>query len=694
MMKKITIFCCIIASIILSNLATADTSVLTYDWLTDDKRTGGLKVNIDEQRKRVVEFEYNDGDGHRKVSESYEVNNNGILIDYRLSGHSYRGSEINEYFSVKDNVASWKNTAESGSKTFNKSYYLPYDGTSFHWAELVSLTAKQENNKQMLLPVGSLSTVKLLTKTLSHAGKTLNVSLIKVLGRSFDPFFIWLDDKGVLFSEIYDYGALISSGWQDHLTELKALQSNAEEEHWQQVAQQYNHKLTAPLLIKNAQLFDSVNLELIKDTSVLILDGKIAQIGENLDRGDRLVSRNSAATKDKLQVLDAKGKLQVLDAKGKTLMPGLWDMHSHINQQRGLVSIAGGVTHTRDMGNNNEKTLQLKSDFDHQKIIGPRLYLAGFIDRKSDYSSSLGKIVSSLSEALDAVNWYADNGYIQIKLYASISPEWIEPIAKQAHKRGLRVSGHIPAFVNASQAVTLGFDEINHSTMIFLNFLVENDVDTRTRVRFTAVAEGAGDIDLSSKQVKEFLALLKSNDTVVDPTVMGYIAMFEQQKGQMDPRYKDIAKHFPEEVYRWKSQPDMEVNEGNHVAYQNSADKLLAMVKKLHQEGITIVPGTDDIPAFTLYSELAAYVKAGISNAEVLQIATIGSARVLGVDKRFGSIKIGEEADLILIDGNPLQNIEDIRRVNLVIKSDNYYYPYELHQQLGVKPFVKQEKLF
>ncbi len=230
--------------------------------------------------------------------------------------------------------------------------------------------------------------------------------------------------------------------------------------------------------------------------------------------------------------------------------------------------------------------------------------------------------------------------------------------------------------------------------MIFLNFLVKNDVDTRTRIRFTAVAEGAGDIDLSSQQVKEFFALLKSNKTVVDPTVMGYIAMFEQQKGQVDPRYKNIMEHFPEDIYRWKSQPDMDVNETNHLAYQNSADKLLAMVKELHQQGIPIVPGTDDIPAFTLYSELAAYVRAGISNAEVLQIATLGSARVLGIDKQFGSIKVGEEADLLLIDGNPLQNIEDIQKINLVIKAEHYFYPYELHQQLGVKPFVKKEPLF
>jgi imidazolonepropionase-like amidohydrolase len=678
MKNKMVVLCCIVASMITSGLVSAETS-LTYDWLTDDKRIGGLEVKIDEQKKRLVEFEYKDKDGHRKVTESYKLNDDGFLLEYLVSGHSYRGKTLNETFSIKNQIATWKNNVESGSEIFNKGYYLPFSGTPFHWAELVSLTAKQKNNTQKVFPVGHISTVNILTKTFSQTGKSIQVSLVKVLGRSFDPYFIWLDDTGTLFAEIYPYGTLISSGWESHLSELKEIQKDALEKHWQQVAEQYSHKLTKPLLIKNAQLFDSVNLKLVKNTSVLIVDGKVAEIGNSAD----LIEKNGSMD-----------RLMTLDAEGRTLMPGLWDMHNHLNRRDGLVSIAGGVTHTRDLGNYNDRTMQVKADFDNQKTIGPRLYLAGFLDKKSDYSGRIGKIVTSLDEAIDAVNWYADNGYIQIKLYASISPDWIEPIAKQAHKRGLRVSGHIPAFVNASQAVKLGFDEINHSTMIFLNFLVNNDVDTRTRIRFTAVAERAGEIDLSSKQVQDFFTLLKSHNTVVDPTVMGYIAMFEQQEGQMDPRYKNIAKHFPEDIYRWKSQPEMDVNESNYVAYKKSADKLLAMVKELHDQGIPIVPGTDSIPAFTLYSELAAYVKAGISTAEVLQIATLGSARVLGVDKQFGSVHIGGEADLILIEGNPLKNIDDIRKINLVIKADTYYYPNELHQQLGIIPFVTHKKLF
>ncbi len=213
MKNSAVILCCIIALIITSSLASANTS-LSYDWLSEGKRTGGLKVKVDENKSRFVEFEYQDEGGHRKIIESYKVNDVGALTDYQVSGHYYRGNTVKESFSVKNDVATWHNSAESGSETFNNAYYLPYNGTSFHWAELVSLTTKQKNSKQTLLPVGSLSTVKVLTKTLSHADKTMHVSLVKVLGRSFEPFFIWLDDSGTLFADIYSYGALIASGWE------------------------------------------------------------------------------------------------------------------------------------------------------------------------------------------------------------------------------------------------------------------------------------------------------------------------------------------------------------------------------------------------------------------------------------------------------------------------------------------------
>ncbi len=112
------------------------------------------------------------------------------------------------------------------------------------------------------------------------------------------------------------------------------------------------------------------------------------------------------------------------------------------------------------------------------------------------------------------------------------------------------------------------------------------------------------------------------------------------------------------------------------------------MLKKLHDSGIQLVPGSDNMAAFTVHRELAVYSEAGISNADVLKIATLDSARVVGVADKTGSIAVGKNSDMILIDGNPLQDISAIRRATLVMKGDTLYRPDELYKAVGVKPFL------
>ena len=123
-----------------------------------------------------------------------------------------------------------------------------------------------------------------------------------------------------------------------------------------------------------------------------------------------------------------------------------------------------------------------------------------------------------LEEALERVDFYADNGYIQIKLYSSIDPGWVEDIAERTHARGMRLSGHIPAFMSAEQAVRAGYDEIQHINMVFLNFLAGDREDTRKQLRFTLYGDEAGKLDLDSQEVEDFIALLREQNVTIDPT--------------------------------------------------------------------------------------------------------------------------------------------------------------------------------
>lgn len=102
-----------------------------------------------------------------------------------------------------------------------------------------------------------------------------------------------------------------------------------------------------------------------------------------------------------------------------------------------------------------------------------------------------------------------------------------------------------------------------------------------------------------------------------------------------------------------------------------------------------IVAGTDELPGFTLQRELELYVKAGLTPAQVLQVATLNGARYTGTLQDRGSITVGKRADLVLVDGDPTRDITDIRKVALVIRQGNAYYPSEMHEALGIKPFAE-----
>ena len=117
------------------------------------------------------------------------------------------------------------------------------------------------------------------------------------------------------------------------------------------------------------------------------------------------------------------------------------------------------------------------------------------------------------------------------------------------------------------------------------------------------------------------------------------------------------------------------------------------MLRKLYESGIQLVPGSDNMAAFTIHRELEVYAEAGIPNAAILKMATLDSARVTGVGERTGSIEVGKDSDLILLDGNPLEDISAIRRATLVMKGNTVYRPDELYKAIGVKPFVASTEI-
>jgi imidazolonepropionase-like amidohydrolase len=310
--------------------------------------------------------------------------------------------------------------------------------------------------------------------------------------------------------------------------------------------------------------------------------------------------------------------------------------------------------------------------------------LAGLIDAPGPYQVPTGVLASTEAEVRHAVNRYADMGFEQIKVYSSMKPELVPVIIEEAHRRGLRVSGHVPAFMTAEQVVRLGFDEVQHVNFVMLNFM-DSVKDTRSMSRFTAVAKDGAALDFSSQRVKSFIALLKERHTVIDPTVGTFEDMFVGRAGQMSPSLGMVADRFPSQVRRGLFSGGLPVPAGMDQRYKDSYAAMVRMVGELYRAGVTIVAGTDATPGFALHRELELWVRAGIPPAEVLRRATLGAAQVMKHNDTRGSIAPGKLADVILVDGDPATNISDIRKVELVVKDGVIYRSAELYKALGIK---------
>jgi imidazolonepropionase-like amidohydrolase len=290
------------------------------------------------------------------------------------------------------------------------------------------------------------------------------------------------------------------------------------------------------------------------------------------------------------------------------------------------------------------------------------------------------------AEALAAVNRYADLGYIQIKLYSSLKPELVPGIAKATHARGLRLSGHVPNGMTASQFVEAGADELQHINFIFLNFLASQVKDTRTPERFTAVGANAAKLDLASQPVNDFIQLLRQHGTTVDVTLATFEGMFTGRPRQASSDFALVLDRLPAQVQRSAYTGGLPVTPANDQLYKDSYEAMLRMTKRMYDAGIPILAGTDTTAGIMLHRELELEVKAGIPPAKALQIATWNAARLLKQDRELGSIAPGKRADFLLVDGNPAERISDIRRCRLVIKNGTLYESAALYSAVGIKP--------
>ena len=383
----------------------------------------------------------------------------------------------------------------------------------------------------------------------------------------------------------------------------------------------------------------------------------------------------------------------MVDAGNRVLLPGLYDMHVHASSWEGGLHLAAGVTSARDMGNDNATLQQLMAEEKAGTLMHPRVIPAGYIEGQSPHSSQGGFVVKDLAGAKQAIDWYADHGYPQIKIYNSFPKEILRDTTAYAHQRGIRVSGHVPAFMRAQDVVEQGYDEIQHINQVMLNFFVTPETDTRTLARFYLVADRTDGLDFDSKPVQDFIGELAKKQVVIDPTLATF-EFLHQREGQLSPIVADVADHLPPDVQRSRRAAELDIpDDATGARYKRSFDKLVDFTGRMYRAGVPLVAGTDELPGFTLQRELELYVQAGLTPAQVLQVATWNGAKYSRTLDEAGSIGPGKRADLVLVDGDPTVDIADVRKLALVIKGGQAYYPAEIHEALGIAPFAAPVKV-
>jgi Amidohydrolase family len=640
-----------------------------YNVLYTGTKSGALKTVTGQDGRMHVSFSYRDNGRGPDSEEDIALLADGTLQGYRQTGKNTFGAILDERFSLKGQRASWQTPADRGARDVKgPALYLPTYGSPEVNAVIVRASQKA-GGTIAALPGGELRTRKLKDTRVGPAGSERAVALYAIFGTDLQPDYVWLDGDQRFFAAITPGGRhVILAGFESVTPALEKLQLEAEAQFITDTAAKYTQALPQPILIRNVRVYDTAKMTLGDPADVYVNEGRIAAI----------YPANSPA----------KDPATVIDGAGRALLPGLFDMHTHEDAWNTILQVAGGVTSSRDMGNDNTYLGTLRADIAAGRAIGPHIEPAGYIEGESPFASRGGFVVKDLAEAENAVDWYAERGYRQVKLYNSIKPEWAQPIAAYAHSRGLRVSGHVPAFSRSERVVREGYDELQHINQMVLNFVSDPDTDSRTILRFNLVGERARTIDLDSQKVRDFIQLLVDRQTVIDATLATFEATYTQKPGDMDPSMAPVADHFPFANQRAWRNNSTDVSGGKLATYRESWQRMMQLFGRLHAAGVPLVAGTDSLAGFMLHRELELYVQAGIPAGEAIRIATENGARYAGVLADRGTIERGKRADLILVDGDPTKDISDIRKVSYVLKDGVGFAPAAIYEEFGIRRFA------
>lgn len=436
-------------------------------------------------------------------------------------------------------------------------------------------------------------------------------------------------------------------------------------------------------------------------TNVTVIDatGKPAQRGMTvLIQGNR-ITKLSRTDKIKLPA-----NTERIDASGKFLIPGLWDMHIHLTYQPDQLLtrewmmpllIAYGVIGVRDMGGDWQRIQQLKQEIATGKLIGPRIMAPGpFVDGPG----FVDQPVTTINEARQKIRELKTLGVDFVKVQANLSPENYRAVMAEAKRLKMNVAGHVPEAISAFEVASAGQRSIEHTSPILagdagilLSCSSQEDALRNELLAFKRDSEApnANRPELRRRQrnlqaqmidtyapgkCQKLFALLKQNKVWVVPTQFWARRLAPLNASDaIDSEAETLLPLKTRTTFVQQRNEAIKITaQETFVLRQRIAEKTRDLVQAMHQAQVPMLAGTDALdgdvlPGLSLHQELELMVQAGLSPMEALQSATLNAAQFFGEERTSGTIEAGKLADLILLDGDPLQNISNTKKIHAVI---------------------------
>ncbi len=420
------------------------------------------------------------------------------------------------------------------------------------------------------------------------------------------------------------------------------------------------------ILFYNACIVDVENGKIIKSRHVLIENGKIKAISENLEKIGKFDQR--------------------IDASGKYLMPGLAEMHAHIPQppvtdQRIkdvlFLYLANGITTIRGMLG-HPSHLQLRSQTENGEIPGPRIFTS---------SPSLnGGSIPTPEIAENKVREYHKAGYDFLKIHPGIDMASFNQLVKTARQVNIDFAGHVPVQVGIRHALESGYASIDHVDG-FIEGLVPESANVNPEengffgYNFTPLAD--------TNKIDELVVMARKNEVWIVPTESLFTKWFAPVPVEKLMKLPEMKYMRPETLANWEQTKKdyMDNPEFNKEQWKEFHAIRKELIKKLSDNGHGMLLGSDspqlfNVPGFSIHKEMQDMVNAGMSNLEIIKSGTINPAIFFEMEDSFGQVKVGLEADLILVDQNPLDDLKALSSISAVLRNGILYTKDEIDKEL------------